>query len=124
MFNISRSNRSLITERGKNKMRPDVITKAIIRGLKRYYISIFSENALGNELDSYENREQQMINLQSSAMTICQEIFSDRAADLRRYGVTLEQVSNFILTLVVPGKAKELELLGQEELMTSFHAVI
>ena len=65
-----------------------------------------------------------MINLQSSAMTICQEIFSDRASDLRRYGVTLEQVSNFILTLVVPGKAKELELLGQEELMTSFHAVI
>ena len=36
----------------------------------------------------------------------------------------MEQVSNFILTLVVPGKAKELELLGQGELMASFHAVI
>lgn len=83
----------------KLSTRKDVVSKTLLRSLKRYYTELFFESY---DLGKKESTESYLYKIQEFS----QRVLYSKLIDMREWGVTMDQATKFISVMVSPGHIK------------------
>lgn len=83
----------------KLSTRKDVVSKTLLRSLKRYYTELFYESY---DLGKKESTESYLYKIQEFS----EKFLSNKLFDMKEWGITLEQTISFIAIMISPGHIK------------------
>jgi len=90
-----------IKKYGRNlKTRKDVVSKTLLRSLKRFYTDVFSEKYQLGKKDSAEDYLEKV-------SEFCNHTFETRRGDMQTWGISMLDVINFIAIMVSPNHIKQ-----------------
>lgn len=90
-----------IKKYGKNlKTRKDVVSKTLLRSLKRFYTDVFSEKYQLGKKDSAEDYLEKV-------SAFCNDTFESKRGDMQTWGISMLDVINFVAIMVSPNHIKQ-----------------
>jgi len=90
-----------IKKYGKNlKTRKDVVSKTLLRSLKRFYTDVFSEQYQLGKKDSAEDYLEKV-------SEFCNHTFESKRGDMQTWGISMLDVINLIAIMVSPTHIKQ-----------------